>query len=75
MAVKRFYKDHKYYNIYRQKTLFADKTSIICSWGSNNSNRGGHKIFLCESSAEYEETLERIIKRRLYRGYIEDKSS
>lgn len=66
--ILRFSKNDRYYNLYQQRNFF-DGTSIICSWGTFNSHRGGHKVILCHNNDELAKAISDISKRRKYRGY------
>ena len=65
-----FKKGQKYYHLHEQINLFGS-ISLICSWGSINSNRGGHKIFFCRNALELQQRIKGICKIRKYRGYRE----
>lgn len=61
-------KNSRFYNVQLQANLFGG-VSVVCSWGSVNSKRGGHKIIICNNESDVENTLQSIKKRRKARGY------
>lgn len=61
-------KGSKYYNLHIQPNLFGG-TSVIKSWGSTVSGRGGHKILFCESELEIAEVIKQVLQRRKARKY------
>lgn len=61
-------KEAKYYNLHIQPNLFGGM-SVIKSWGSTVSGRGGHKIIFCESESEIMEIINDVKKKRKYRKY------
>lgn len=61
-------KDTRFYNVQLQTNLFGG-ISVVCSWGSTISKRGGHKIIICDNNLDIESTLLIIKKRRKARGY------
>ncbi len=46
-------KDNRFYNVQLQANLFGS-TSVICSWGSTGSKRGGYKIIFCDNELDVE---------------------
>ena len=64
----RFAKNERFYHIYLQPNLFGG-TTVISSWGTFDSNRGGHKYIFCDNGKEVDSALEEIKKTRLKRGY------
>ena len=64
----QFRKQERYYNIYEQSNLFGG-TTVISSWGTVDSKRGGHKKIFCDSREEVENCILQIRKIRLKKGY------
>ena len=64
----RFAKNERFYHIHLQSNLFGG-TTLISSWGTFDSNRGGHKYIFCDNKREVDLALESIKKTRLKRGY------
>lgn len=64
----RWKKETKYYKLIFQKDLF-DGTNIVCVWGREGTDRGGYKIILCKDDEDIKVTIDKIKKRRKYRGY------
>lgn len=64
----RFKKGKRFYHLYQQDNLFGE-ISLICSWGSFNSNLGGHKIILCKDKAKLDDHVQNIRKIRIRRNY------
>ena len=64
----RFAKNERFYHIHLQPNLFGG-TTVISSWGTFDSNRGGHKYTFCDNGKEVDSALEEIKKTRLKRGY------
>jgi predicted DNA-binding WGR domain protein len=62
-------KEHKYYKIMLQPTLFGN-IDVILIWGKTGGNLGGYKIVFCNSAEETENVIKQIKQRRKYRGYI-----
>lgn len=62
-------KGHKFYKVMLQCTLFGE-ISVVCCWGRIGGRQGGQKIITCNTPEEIEATINVIIKRRKYRGYI-----
>ena len=60
-------KTNRYYKIMLHPSFFGE--SIILMWGRINSKLGGYKIVLCDTQEEIEEIINKIAKRRKYRGY------
>jgi DNA polymerase III subunit epsilon len=59
----------KYYKVQFQQNLFG-ATDVVCSWGKSGTNNGGYKIISCNNNHDIELAINRIKKRRKYRGYI-----
>jgi len=66
----RFTKDERFYHLHQQQNFFGG-ISIICSWGTFDSNRGGFKVILCNNIFEFKNNIENIRKIRKRRGYQE----
>ena len=64
-------KDNRYYKLLFQPTLFGT-IDIVRIWGRIGSNLGGYKIISCDSEEDVITLVERIKKRRKYRGYKND---
>lgn len=64
----RFKKQERFYHVYQQGNFFSGIT-VICSWGTFDSRRGGYKYIFCNNMQEALLTLEDIKKTRLKRGY------
>lgn len=62
-------KEHKFYKIILQYTLFGE-ISVVCCWGRTGGGVGGQKIITCATVEVLENTINNIIKRRKYRGCI-----
>lgn len=45
--------------------------SIVLIWGRINSKLGNYKIVTCDTEEEIEEIIDKIAKRRKYRGYVQ----
>jgi len=65
-----FRKNERFYHLHEQMNLFGG-ISLICSWGSFDSHRGGHKIFIYDDADKLKEKINEIRKIRKYRGYEE----
>lgn len=65
----QFKKQERFYHVYEQQNLFSGIT-IVCSWGTFDSNHGGYKYIFCDNMQEVNLILEEIKKTRLKRGYI-----
>ena len=63
-----FKKQECFYHVYEQGNFFSDIT-VICSWGTFDSKRGGYKYIFCDNQQEALLTLEDIKSTRLKRGY------
>jgi len=66
-------KEHKFYKVMLQCTLFGE-ISVVCCWGRIGGHQGGQKIITCNTPGEVKSTINGIIKRRKYRGYILSKT-
>ena len=66
----QYVKSRKFYNVHLQQNLFGG-TSVICSWGSFENNLGGSKTIFCEGQEQIDIVINKIAKRRKYRGYIQ----
>ncbi len=65
----QFRKAKRYYHVHLQHNFFGGIT-VISSWGTFDSNRGGSKNVYCEDMGEVETVLERVATTRLKRGYV-----
>ena len=65
-----FRKNERFYHLHEQMN-FLGGISIICSWGTFDSIRGGFKVILCNNIVEFEDKIENIRKVRKRRGYQE----
>ncbi len=65
-----WHKTTKYYHIHLQPNLFGG-ISVIKSWGGLTVKKSGHKITLCDSSAQVNTVILAAKKRRKARGYLE----
>ena len=63
-----FRKAERYYHVYIQQNFFGGVT-VICRWGTFDSNRGGYKYHYCKNMLEANQELEIIKKTRKIRGY------
>ena len=61
-------KEHKFYKVKLQLTLFGE-ISVVCCWGKIGGGLGGSKIITCDTALAVETTIANIIKRRRIRGY------
>jgi len=68
MVFLQFKKLNRYYHLYKQDDLFGGIT-LICSWGTFDSKRGGHKFIFCKNQLELYAQLSKISKVRLMRNY------
>lgn len=68
--LKAFRKNERFYHLHEQRSFFG-KTSIICSWGTFDSKRGGSKIITCYNILEIKAKVQNITKIRKSRGYRE----
>jgi hypothetical protein len=68
MVLLQFKKLNRYYHLYKQDDLFGGIT-LICSWGTFDSKRGGHKFIFCKNQLELYAQLSKISKVRLMRNY------
>jgi len=64
----QFKKQERYYHVYQQQNFFSGIT-IVCSWETFDSNRGGNKYIFCDNMQEVNLTLDDIKNTRLKRGY------
>lgn len=64
-----FKKQERFYHVYEQQNFFGGIT-VISSWGTFDSKRGGSKSVFCDNQLEVEYTLQDIKQTRLKRGYI-----
>lgn len=58
----------RWYLIVVQPTLL-DKSAVICAWGSRRSSYQRTKIFPVASAAEAEALAQKMIEKRIKRGY------
>jgi len=65
-----FRKNERFYHLHEQLNLFGG-ISLICSWGTFDSHRGGHKIFICNNQDELQKKIQEVCKIRKSRGYEE----
>ena len=65
-----FRKNERFYHLHEQQNFFGG-ISLICSWGTFDSHRGGHKIFICNDQDELKNKMNEMRKIRKYRGYEE----
>ena len=68
MPVLKFRKLNRYYHLYRQNNIF-DGITLICSWGTFDSHRGGHKSIFCKNDLDFNINLGKITKIRFALGY------
>ena len=66
----RFKRNERFYHLYEQMNLFGG-ISLVCAWGTFDSRRGGHKLFICNNSTELKKKVSEICKVRRSRGYVE----
>lgn len=64
----QFKKEERYYHVYLQDNFFGGIT-VICSWGTVDSHRGGYKYIFCDNMEEVENKLAEIKNVRHKRGY------
>jgi hypothetical protein len=64
----RFAKQERFYHIYLQHNFF-DGITVVCSWGTFDSYRGGYKYIFCDNMQEVDVALQDIKNTRLKRGY------
>ena len=64
----RFKRQERYYHVYEQHNFFGGIT-VICSWGTFDSKRGGSKSIFCNNQIEVQQLLNDIKQTRLKRGY------
>ena len=65
----QFKKQERFYHVYEQQNFFGGIT-VISSWGTFDSKRGGSKQIFCDSQKEVEKALQSIKQTRLKRWYI-----
>lgn len=53
----KFKKDDRFYHIHEQHNLFGGIT-VVSSWGTFDSKRGGHKKIFCDTQIEVNKTIE-----------------
>lgn len=63
-----FKKAERYYNVYLQENFF-DGVTVVCSWGTFDSHRGGYKYIFCDNMAEANISFNQIMNIRRKRGY------
>ena len=64
----QFKKQERFYHLYQQQNFFGGIT-IVCYWGTFDSNRGGYKYIFCDNMQEVNLILDDIKNTRLKRGY------
>jgi hypothetical protein len=64
-----FKKQERFYHVYKRKNFFGGIT-VISSWGTFDSKRGGSKSVFCDNQLEVKQLLQDIKQTRLKRGYI-----
>jgi len=62
-------KNNRYYKILSHRSFFGE--SLVLMWGRIGSKLGGCKIILCDTQEETQELIDKITKRRKYRGYVQ----
>ncbi len=65
----RFKKQERYYHVYEQQNFFGG-TTVISSWGTFDSKRGGSKSVFCDNQLEVKQIIQNIKHTRLKRGYV-----
>ena len=63
-----FKKDERFYHVYLQSNFFGG-TTVICSWGVFDGNRGGYKYIFCDDRRQVDDELKKITKLRISIGY------
>lgn len=63
-----FKKNERFYHVHLQNNFFGG-TTVICSWGVFDGNRGGFKYIFCDNQRQVDDELKRITKLRISRGY------
>jgi len=63
-----FRKNERFYHIHLQSNFFGGVT-VVCSWGTFDSNRGGYKYIFCDNQYQVDDELKKITKLRISRGY------
>jgi hypothetical protein len=66
--ILKFAKQERFYHVYEQANFFGGVT-LVCCWGTFDSNRGGYKYVYCDNIEEIYSTREDIKNTRLKRGY------
>lgn len=64
----RYRKAERFYHVYLQNNFFNGVT-VICSWGTFDSNRGGSKQIFCNDAEQINTALQEIDRTRIKRGY------
>ena len=68
LKILKFNRNKRFYHVYLQNNFFRGIT-VVCSWGTFDSNRGGCKYIFCDNMQEVNLTLDDIKNIRLKRGY------
>ena len=58
----RFKKDERFYHVYLQGNFFGG-TTVICSWGVFDGNRGGYKYIFCNDHENIQKSQLRILEK------------
>jgi len=66
--ILKFAKQERFYHIYQQANFFGGIT-VVCTWGTFDSHRGGYNYIYCDNMQEVDVALEDIKNTRLKRGY------
>lgn len=62
-------KNNRYYKIIFHSSFFGE--SIVLIWGRIGSKLGSYKIMTFDTQEEIQELIDKIAKRRKYRGYVQ----
>jgi predicted DNA-binding WGR domain protein len=60
---------HRWYAIHLQQELWGG-VSLVCQWGRLGQAGGARRVFIFDSMATAQAAAERLLRRRLRRGYI-----
>jgi len=61
--------NNRYYKVMQHPSFFG--ISLVLVWGSIGSQLGGYKIITYDTYEEIEDFINKLTKRREYRGYVQ----
>lgn len=62
-------KSNRYYKIMFHPSFLGE--SIVLMWGRIGTKLGNYKILTFDTKEEIQEVIDKIAKRRKYRGYVQ----